>query len=152
MGAFLTMEAILAAELEGGFDKPGRVTNIILASPDIDIDLFRAQLAKIENVDKQVFVFTSKDDAALSFSQKISGGIERVGSADAEELEGLGVTVVDLSEIDSTTSGSHSKFAGSPEVVQLIGLGLKDDIDLDAGSQDKLEDFITGVPILFVRN
>jgi len=34
------------------------------------------------------------------------------------------VTVIDLTEIDDSSSGSHSKFAGSPEVVQLLGNGL----------------------------
>ena len=52
------------------------------------------------------------------------GGVPRVGAADAAELEQLGVTVIDLSEIRDSNSGSHSKFAGSPEVVQLIGAGL----------------------------
>jgi esterase/lipase superfamily enzyme len=50
--------------------------------------------------------------------------VPRVGAANAEELERLGVTVIDLSEIDDSSSGSHSKYAGSPEVVQLIGAGL----------------------------
>jgi len=40
------------------------------------------------------------------------------------ELEKLGLTVIDLSGIDDSSSGSHSKFAGSPEMVQLIGAGL----------------------------
>jgi esterase/lipase superfamily enzyme len=47
-----------------------------------------------------------------------------VGATDAEELEDLGVTVIDLSRIDDSSSGSHAKFAGSPEVVQLLGAGL----------------------------
>jgi esterase/lipase superfamily enzyme len=47
-----------------------------------------------------------------------------VGAADGAVLEELGVTVIDLSEIDNSASGSHSKFAGSPEVVQLIGAAI----------------------------
>jgi esterase/lipase superfamily enzyme len=39
-------------------------------------------------------------------------------------LEELGVTVIDLSEVEDSASGSHSKFAGSPEVVQLIGAAI----------------------------
>ena len=64
------------------------------------------------------------DDRALRVSRRIAGGVPRVGAADAAELERLGVTVIDLSEIHNSSSGSHSKFAGSPEVVQLIGAGL----------------------------
>ena len=45
-------------------------------------------------------------------------------AADAEELEQFGLTVIDLSQIDDSSSGSHAKFAGSPEVVRLLGAGL----------------------------
>jgi esterase/lipase superfamily enzyme len=97
----------------------------MLASPDIDIDLFRTQLAQLPRpVIERIFLLVSEDDAALRISRRIAGGVPRVGAANTAELEDLGVTVIDLTEIEDSSSGSHSKFAGSPEVVKLIGAGL----------------------------
>ncbi|MBL4558393.1 MAG: hypothetical protein JKP98_18940 [Rhodobacteraceae bacterium] len=42
----------------------------------------------------------------------------RVGASDIQELSELGVIAVDLSQISNSKSGSHSKFAGSPEIVK----------------------------------
>jgi esterase/lipase superfamily enzyme len=125
MGTFLTMEGLVDATQEGRLGKNTTINSIMLASPDIDIDLFRTQLALLPRpVVEKIFVLASADDAALRFSRRIAGGVPRVGAADTAELEGLGVTVIDLTQIDDSSSGSHSKFAGSPEVVRLIGAGL----------------------------
>lgn len=125
MGAFLTMEGLVDAEQEGRLGTRKSINTIILASPDIDIDLFREQLAQLpRSVIEKMFLLVSADDAALRFSRRIAGGVPRVGAADTTELEEFGVTVIDLSQVQDSTSGSHSKFAGSPEVVKLIGTGL----------------------------
>lgn len=125
MGTLLTMEGLVDSQLAGNLEASRRLNNIILASPDIDMDLFRTQIGLLpDSVVNRIFVLVSKDDGALRFSRRIAGGVPRVGAADAAELEALGVTVIDLSEIEDSGSGSHSKFAGSPEVVQLIGVAL----------------------------
>jgi esterase/lipase superfamily enzyme len=125
MGSFLTMEGLVDAKQEGRLGQGNVIDSIMLASPDIDIDLFRTQLAQLPRpLIERMFLLVSKDDAALRFSRRIAGGVPRVGAANTEELEGFGLTVIDLSEIDDSSSGSHSKFAGSPEVVRLIGAGL----------------------------
>ena len=125
MGAFLTMEGLVDAQQEGRLGKRNSISNIMLASPDIDIDLFRMQLAQLPRpLIEKIYLLVSADDAALRFSRRIAGGVPRVGAADTTELEGLGLTVIDLSKVEDSSSGSHSKFAGSPEVVRLIGSGL----------------------------
>ena len=125
MGSFLTMEGLVDAQQEGRLGKRNAVDSIMLASPDIDIDLFRTQLAQLPRpLIERMYLLVSTDDAALRFSRRIAGGVPRVGAANTEELEGLGLTVIDLSQIEDSSSGSHSKFAGSPEVVKLIGAGL----------------------------
>lgn len=126
MGTFLAMEGFVEAAQTGRLDPRGRIATVILASPDIDIDLFRAQLAQLpDRFRRKMFLLVSADDGALRVSRLIAGGVPRVGAADATELEELGLTVIDLSEIDDSSAGSHAKFAGSPEVVQLIGAGLR---------------------------
>ena len=126
MGSFLTMEGLVDAQQEGRLGTRKSIDTIMLASPDIDIDLFRTQLAQLPRpVIERIFLLVSADDAALRFSRRIAGGVPRVGAADTAELEGLGRDgdrpVADRSD---SSSGSHSKFAGSPEVVKLIGAGL----------------------------
>ncbi|MCZ0963852.1 alpha/beta hydrolase [Paracoccus benzoatiresistens] len=125
MGTFLTMEGLVDLQQAGTLGRRGTINHVMLASPDIDIDLFRSQLGQLSPaIRDRIYVLVSRDDKALRVSSRIAGGIPRVGVANTAELEQLGVTVIDLSEIGDSSSGSHSKFAGSPDVVQLIGAGL----------------------------
>jgi esterase/lipase superfamily enzyme len=153
MGAFLTMEGLVDAQQEGRLGTRKTIDHIMLASPDIDIDLFKTQLAQLPKaVINKIYLLVSADDAALRFSRRIAGGVPRVGAADTAELEALGVTVIDLSEIDNSSSGSHSKFAGSPEVVQLIGVGLNNAGRFGDTPTPALTQLLSGVPIRILGN
>lgn len=150
MGGFLTMEAIVDVAQKGQFNRTGRLQNVVLASPDIDIDLFRSQMGEINKTFDRFFVLLSKDDSALLASRRIAGGVPRVGAADAEELSALGVIAIDLSQVQDSRTGSHSKFAGSPEVVQLIGRGLNDAPAYGSREQTVLEQVIGDLPVRVV--
>lgn len=148
MGAFLTMEAMKDAVQSGRFNASGRLQTIVLASPDIDMDLFRSQLEQINTKFDRFFVLLSGDDSALSVSRKIAGGVPRVGAADIDELASLGVIAIDLTKVNNSSSGSHSKFAGSPEIVRLIGNGLNDNSRFSRSQRaTRLGDIIGSVPI-----
>jgi esterase/lipase superfamily enzyme len=147
MGTLLTMEGLVDAQLSGRLGTRGNIENIMLASPDIDIDLFRTQVSLLPRpLLEKMYLLVSKDDGALRISRRIAGGVPRVGAADAAELEKLGVTVIDLSQIEDSSSGSHSKFAGSPEVVRLIGAGLNAG-RFSEGSTPTLDRLLAGAPI-----
>ncbi|WP_311759166.1 alpha/beta hydrolase [Paracoccus broussonetiae] len=149
MGTLLTMEGLVDAQKAGTLGKRRTINNIVLASPDIDIDLFRTQIEQLSpEIRKKIYLLVSKDDRALLASRRIAGGVPRVGATDAAKLEGLGVTVIDLSQIHDSTSGSHSKFAGSPEVVQLIGAGLNRSGGFSRGRTPGLADMLNNVPIM----
>jgi len=153
MGTFLTMEGLVDAQLEGRLNRGGRIETIMLASPDIDIDLFRTQIELLPpSIIEKMYLLVSADDRALRVSRLIAGGVPRVGAADTAELESLGMTVIDLSEIDDSSSGSHSKFAGSPEVVQLIGTGLNSAGRFGETNSPSLAEILSGVPIRIVGN
>jgi esterase/lipase superfamily enzyme len=151
LGSFLTMEAIRDAARTGQFNRSGRLRNVVLASPDIDLDLFRAQMADIETGFDRFFVFLSADDYALRVSRIVTGGVPRVGAADAEELAELGVDVIDLSKVGNSQSDSHSKFSGSPEVVQLNGTGMRQSSNFGEPDRTVLDDVLGDVPIRIVR-
>jgi esterase/lipase superfamily enzyme len=121
MGNFLSVEAMKQARIQNRFDSSGKVKNIILASPDIDVDVFAEQMSVFEPSERKFYVLISEDDKALSFSRFLARGINRVGDADVEQLDALGVTVIDLTQVDDTSSTNHTKFADSPEVVRIIG-------------------------------
>ena len=152
MGCFLTMEGTLALDLQGNFNNRGRLKTIVLASPDIDIDLFESQLNQMDIDRSKIFVLVSSDDSALRISRIIAGGVPRLGSADAERVASLGVNVVDLGQIEDETSGSHAKFASSPEVVQLIGVGLNANPGALDGGSSSLSRLLEGEPITFIRS
>lgn len=151
MGAFLMMEGLVHQQLSGQLGSRRMLGTIMLASPDIDIDLFRTQISILpEAIRKNVFLLISKDDGALKLSRRIAGGVPRVGAANTAELEGLGVTVIDLSEIGNSASGAHSKFTGSPELVRLIGAGLNSVGGFDKSETPVLTELLAGVPIRII--
>ncbi|MDS9469990.1 alpha/beta hydrolase [Paracoccus sp. MBLB3053] len=153
MGTLLTMEGLVDAQKRGMLGRRSAIKTIVLASPDIDIDLFRTQIAQLPpQIRGRLFLLVSRDDRALLASRRIAGNIPRVGAANAEELAGFGVTVIDLSQIDDSTSGSHSKFAGSPEVVQLIGRGLNRPGGFPPQTGFGLDQLLGDVPILISGN
>lgn len=153
MGTLLTMEGLVDAQLSGTLGTRRRISHIMLASPDIDLDLFRTQIGLLpKKVVNSMYVLISEDDAALRFSRLIAGGVPRVGAADAESLEKLGLTVIDLSQIEDSSSGSHSKFAGSPEVVQLIGSGLNASGRFGETPTPGLTQLLAEVPIRILGN
>lgn len=124
MGTLLTMQGLVDRARTGQLNRKGRLNSVILASPDIDSDLFRSQLSQFEEVPEDFFVLLSRDDRALAVSKLIAGGVPRIGATEDEELADLGIVVVDLTEVNDRSSLSHSKFASSPAIVQLIGEGL----------------------------
>lgn len=120
MGNFVTMEAIRGISGRGAFNSSGKLRNIILAAPDIDYDLFQVQVRSIPVEQRNFFVLTSSDDRALAASRIIARR-PRVGQVPPDQLAKLGINVIDLSQVEDTSSLAHTKFADAPEVVQLLG-------------------------------
>src|SRR5271168_49293 len=108
-----------------------KIKDIMLASPDIDVDVFRRQIAEIEIDDKQppMTLFVSQDDRALGLSKLLAGDEPRLGAVDPTVepyrgiLERAHVHVVDLTTMAADDPSNHNKFADS-EVVRRIGLRL----------------------------
>ena len=127
MGGWLAMEALLQEAIAGRRDLGGHLGQIMLASPDIDLDVFSAQMARLRPAD--VTVFASSKDRALSLSSALAQSRVRVGAIDpgnAEqraEIEALGVKVYDLSNYSDGFIG-HGAYAVTPAVLASIGAGL----------------------------
>ena len=126
MGTWLTVEALRQMAIRNG-GIPAKIENVILAAPDLDIDVFRQQLADMGPKRPKFTVFVSRDDRALKVSRRISGEVDRLGQIDINNpqyqalLESEGITVLDLTALRGGDRLNHSKFADSPEVVRLLG-------------------------------
>lgn len=126
MGSWLTMEALRQMAIRDGRVEP-KIKNVILASPDLDVDVFGRQLAELGPKRPKITLFVSQDDRALAISKRISGNVDRLGQIDPRqepyrsELEKAGITVLDLTALQVGDQLNHGKFAESPEVVKLIG-------------------------------
>ncbi|TBW40931.1 alpha/beta fold hydrolase [Siculibacillus lacustris] len=128
MGGWLAVEALRQMAIREG-KVPSKIGNLILASPDLDVDVFRGQIARIGR-SPRVTLFVSRDDRALELSKRLAGGVDRLGAIDPSTepargtLEKAGVTVLDLTALRTGDNLNHGKFAQSPEIVRLLGQRL----------------------------
>jgi len=152
MGTWLAMESIRQMAIRDG-SLPKKIENVILASPDIDVDVFARQWSELGDKRPNFTIFVSQDDRALALSRYISGDVQRLGQINpAEEpyktkLEAAGITVVDLTKVKSTDRLNHGKFAESPQIVQLIGQRLVTGqtlTDSDVGLGDGITAVVAG--------
>lgn len=126
MGSWLTVEALRQMAIRDGRVDP-KITDVILASPDLDVDVFGKQIGAMGDKRPKFTLFVSRDDRALNLSRRISGNIDRLGQIDPTvepyrtQLEKAGITVLDLTALKGGDKLNHGKFAESPEVVRLLG-------------------------------
>jgi esterase/lipase superfamily enzyme len=139
MGAWLAVEALRQMALKNG-RVPAKITNVVLASPDLDIDVFERQMVDIGPSRPKVTIFVSRNDKALGISRLLAGQVTRVGAVDlndpqyAARLErARDITVVDLTALQGGDALNHSVFATQKDIVGLIGARL-------AGGQDLNEE------------
>ncbi len=127
MGGWLAAEALRGVAMREK-SIPTKVKNVVLASPDIDIDVFRRQFTEMGPKRPHFVILTSTRDKALEMSSWLSGGVNRVGGSDlrpyAPLLDELGVSVIDTSAIATNDPLGHNAFADSPEIVRLLGRRL----------------------------
>ena len=152
MGGWLAMEAVRQLAIRHHGQLPKKLTNIVLASPDIDVDVFRTQLDQIGKASNRITIFTATDDVALDVSRRLAGGDQRLGSIDIrnpairQALLQHGITAIDLSGANSNDGLNHINFADSPEMVQAIGqrLAAGDDI---SGSKTGLAETVSATAL-----
>lgn len=129
MGTWLAMESLRQMGIRDGRVN-AKIRNVILASPDIDTQVFAKQFVEMGSPRPKFTVFVSQDDRALAASSFITGNVSRLGAIDPSsepyrsKLEQAGITAIDLTKVDAGDGLHHGKFAESPEIVQLIGQRL----------------------------
>ena len=153
MGNWVTIEALRQMSIrDRGIST--KIKNVMLAAPDVDVDVFRRQIALIEDgaTRPDFTLFVSRDDDALAMSRLLWGSTDRVGAIDPNkepyraQLAQAKLNVVDLTDVKTDDPTGHGKFAASPEVVQMIGARLASGQTL-SDSQAGLGDRISTVAI-----
>ncbi len=127
MGNYVVVEALRQMAIRDRRLSP-KIKDVMLASPDIDVDVFRRQIAVIDSGPRSTdfFLFVSRDDRALGLSSFLARDSTRLGALDPTKepyrsiLEQGRVHVVDLTELASPDATNHGKFA-TEEVVAAIG-------------------------------
>ncbi|MBL8589414.1 MAG: alpha/beta hydrolase, partial [Methylobacteriaceae bacterium] len=129
MGNWVTLESLRQMAIRNGAIA-SKVKQVMLAAPDVDSDVFMRQIAAIGPKRPAFTLFASTHDAALAISQRLAGGVLRLGHVDPHEepwksrLAAERITVVDLSNVTSPDVSGHTTFAESPDIVRSIGLRL----------------------------
>lgn len=114
MGGRLVMESLRQLKLTGRDDVLDRL-EVILAAPDIDIDVFRDQIAALGKLRHPITVLISSDDRALKVSARLAARRARLGQVDVRDpdvqklaVEG-GIRIVDITEMPGGNS-THSRY------------------------------------------
>ncbi len=151
MGNWLAMETLRQAAMKGHRDFNGKLGNVVLASPDIDVNVFRTQLDVIGPLRKPMTILVSEDDKALAIARAFAGGIDRVGevaAGDPRAIRGAkryNLRVVDLTELPGQSNSNHIKFAESDAVLHAIGRGLAGEAKAKPGVFDAVVDAGTSI-------
>ncbi len=123
MGAWLTAEALRDLGLKHGAVSP-KIRTVVLASPDIDVDVFKRQVIEMGKTRPRFIVVTSRNDLALRLSRWIAGDVDRLGGADLRRhipfLKTLGIEVIDATDTKTDDPSGHNTYAASDEVLRQL--------------------------------
>ncbi|MGA7390482.1 MAG: alpha/beta hydrolase [Pseudolabrys sp.] len=104
MGNWVTLEALRGMSIRSG-KIGGKIKNVMLVAPDVDVDVFRTQILRIGAPKPRFSLFVSQDDKALELSQAIWGGVPRLGEINPaqepyqSELKRDNIEVFDLTKL-----------------------------------------------------
>ena len=128
MGNWVTLEALRQMAIRDKQIDP-KIALVLLADPDVDVDVSREQIAAMGPKRPHIALFVSEDDRALAASKQLWGA-PRLGAVNPDVepyksmLERENITVINLTAFPSHDSFNHGKFAEDPKVVELIGRSL----------------------------
>jgi esterase/lipase superfamily enzyme len=111
MGNWVTLEALRSKAIAGR-KIGGKIKNVFLVAPDVDVDVFRTEIQRMGAPRPHFALFVSQDDKALGLSQFIWGGMQRVGDIDPDQepyrdaLAQEQITAFDLTKLEGE---AHSR-------------------------------------------
>ncbi|WP_185969949.1 alpha/beta hydrolase [Rhizobium straminoryzae] len=129
MGSWLTMEALRELAIRHGRVSP-KIRNVVLASPDIDVDVFRRQVLELGKQHPRITIYSSRNDKALKVSTFLAGDVDRLGGADLRPYEKIlaehNISFIDASDAKQIDPLGHNAFAESSEMLQSLTARLSE--------------------------
>jgi esterase/lipase superfamily enzyme len=119
MGTMLTMESLRQFHARYGDAVADRIGAVVFAAPDIDMDVFTSAIDRIGPLARKITVIAATNDRALALSGRMAGGMKRVGAAEKDAIERLGVRVIDASAAGWGII-NHDLFLSNAEVRRVI--------------------------------
>ncbi|WP_170973327.1 alpha/beta fold hydrolase [Rhizobium sp. FKY42] len=127
MGSWLTMESLRDIAMKHG-SVSSKISDVILAAPDIDIDVFRRQLVELGAKRPRITIFSSQEDKALKISRFFAGDVDRLGGSDLrayrKELEAEKINFIDATDFRDSGALGHNAFAESSEMLHILAKQL----------------------------
>lgn len=128
MGSWLTVEGLRQLSLQSRTDILKQIDQVILAAPDIDIDLFRKQLYVVGRLSRPIVVLATRDDLALATSRWLAGASAKVGALNIMDPDTVtlakerNLQIIDISEVRSATMIRHDRFVSLAAMLPRAGL------------------------------
>jgi esterase/lipase superfamily enzyme len=124
MGSLLLMETLRQIETASPGWSERSLNGVFLISPDIAVDVFKTQAAKLRKLPEPFVIFTSANDPVLKLSARVNGVSERLGNLrNAEPLGDLPVTLIDVTKFEDTGGDPHFVPGTSPAFIALLNRG-----------------------------
>jgi esterase/lipase superfamily enzyme len=123
MGALLVIEAVRQLAIRREDRVLDKIQAVALMSPDLDIDVFRTQIAALAPREMPFYLVVSGRDRALRVSGLLRGQRERLGSIrDLDRVTDLpGVVVIDTTDVQGSGDPlNHFAVATSPAMIALV--------------------------------
>ena len=153
MGTVVVMETVRQLAIRGSDRVLDRIQAIVLIAPDIDPELFAAEVRALAPRVLPIYVSVSGRDRALRVSGLLRGQSERLGSlTDTGTVAALpGVVVLDVTDIEGSGDPlNHFAVATSPVMISFIsgldrfGSAMQRDGNRSQGAFTATVDVLTG--------
>lgn len=108
-----------------------RISQVILAAPDVDRDKFENIVSEIKGFAQGVTLYASGNDRALAVSRSFNGGIPRAGDVpETGPMIVQGVDTIDVTAASTDSLGlNHSSYAENngllKDIAELVGTGMR---------------------------
>jgi esterase/lipase superfamily enzyme len=98
-----------------------RINEFVLAAPDIDVDIFKKKIMRLNELDKDclpITIYVSRNDWILRFAYNLLYKYRRVGDISSGVVVLKNVETVDASHVDNSVVGhGHSSFHKSKNML-----------------------------------
>lgn len=123
MGSFLTMETLRQIDLQDPGWAARNLAGVVLISPDLDVEVFRAQMLRLSVVPEPFVIFVSSKDKVLNISSRLRGTYrpQRLGNLSSiDRIRDLPVEVIDTTAFADSAGSSHFIPATSPALLAML--------------------------------